>query len=210
MTRALRRAEPGRVLEVGPGGGRLTPILTERFPVYVGVDVTIEFLHRLSRLADFADGFVAADVHHLPFIDSAFSAAVVIRVYNFLVDPSRALSELWRVLAPGGYLFLSYHPLRSLATLQDLFRHALEKPNLAGPTPSVEGRTPPELPSRRSFAATLATSGFERVEEFVTGVEDYRFTRWIPIGSYLGLSELMVEVPLFPQRFVLARKSPAT
>lgn len=207
VARALKRAVRGRVLEVGPGGGRLTPMLTGRFPEYVGVDVTVEFLRRLARLDGSPDWLVAADVHHLPFVDSSFSAVVMIRVYNFLVNPPQALDELKRVLAPGGYLLLSYHPLRSLATLHDLIRHAMEDTSHAGPTPAGGVRSPPELPSRRSFAATLATAGFELVDEFVTGVEDNRLARWIPTRCYLGLSELMVEVPLFPQRFVLAKKA---
>lgn len=209
VSRALASAPGSRVLEVGPGGGRITPTLRRRFQEYVGVDVTVEFLQRLAERDAAPDWLLAADVHHLPFEDAAFDAAVVIRVYNFLVDPDRALRELARVLVPGGHLLLSYHPYPSIATAFDQLGRALRRPVSSPRDAGTTGPRPPErpeLPTRRSFAAALARSGFETVREFATGLEDSRFGRWVPTSSYLAISEILVRGPIAPQLFVLARK----
>jgi SAM-dependent methyltransferase len=206
VTRALSGGATSRVLEVGPGGGRLTPALTRQFTEYVGVDVTLEFLQRLRARPNSPRWLLAADVHHPPFVEASFAAVVMVRIYNFLVDPGLALREMCRLLVPGGFLLLSYHPDASFATVHHRLRQSLRPPTPSGAGPVKHDRSAPELPSRTSFRRTLSRSGFETVSEFATGMEDYWFGRRVPTRTHLGLSELVVTLPLYPQRFVLARK----
>jgi ubiquinone/menaquinone biosynthesis C-methylase UbiE len=43
-----------------------------------------------------------ADANSLPFADNTFTCAVMTGVFGFITDPVKALSEICRVLAPGG------------------------------------------------------------------------------------------------------------
>ena len=45
---------------------------------------------------------IEADVHHLPFPDSAFDVTVAVTVCEFAADPAAVIAELARVTRPGG------------------------------------------------------------------------------------------------------------
>jgi len=118
----------GRVIEVGAGNGRnfahLPPAVTEL--------VAIEPEPTLRALAAEAAGTVRVPVtvlsglaDDLQFADGEFDAAVVSLVLCSVPDPGRALSELRRVLRPGGELRFYEHviarrqPKRALSRLAD-------------------------------------------------------------------------------------------
>ena len=49
----------------------------------------------------------AADVCALPVRDNSLGAVICQHVINYLVDPQHAVDEMWRVLRPGGRLYVS-------------------------------------------------------------------------------------------------------
>jgi 2-polyprenyl-3-methyl-5-hydroxy-6-metoxy-1,4-benzoquinol methylase len=96
-----------RVLDLGCGAGTPSKVLmrdTDRYAV-VGAD--------LSRAA--LDAYIAAtgragvqlDAQRLPFADGSFDVVVSDDVVEHLVDTDAYAKEIHRVLAPGGWLFLS-------------------------------------------------------------------------------------------------------
>jgi SAM-dependent methyltransferase len=205
VRRALDGCEGRRVLEVGPGGGRITPVLRGRFPEYVGVDLTTSFLRALVRAGPSGPRYVAGDVQRLPFRDGAFDAVSMVRVYNFLVRPLDALRELHRVLVPGGSLVMSYHHVPSLGTLRDDVVNSLKDPRPPGFHPVTF--PPRELlqPRRGRLRALLGRAGFRVGREFATGAEDFFWGRWVPIRSLAALSGLGGPFGVLPHRFVLAK-----
>ncbi len=50
---------------------------------------------------------LVADVHDLPFEDGSFDAVVAIEVIEHLRSPQEAVAEIFRVLRPGGRIFVS-------------------------------------------------------------------------------------------------------
>lgn len=52
---------------------------------------------------------VVGDVHHLPFRDDAIHVACGGAVFEHLREPRKAAAELWRCLAPGGYLYADWN-----------------------------------------------------------------------------------------------------
>ena len=90
-----------RVLDVGCGTGRFAAALAERGARVWGVDSSPEMLAQARRAADGGVGFKRAEAEDLPFKDAWFERALLVLVIH-LVDRSRALAEVARVLAPGG------------------------------------------------------------------------------------------------------------
>ena len=99
---AVRRATPGRVLEVGCGMGDFAErVARELEAEIVATDLSARMVE-LSR----ARGLDArvADVQSLPFADGEFDCAVANWMLYHVPDLDRALRELARVLRPGGTL----------------------------------------------------------------------------------------------------------
>jgi ubiquinone/menaquinone biosynthesis C-methylase UbiE/uncharacterized protein YbaR (Trm112 family) len=70
--------------------------------------------------------YFAADAHCLPFAEDTFDKIVAFEVLHHMEDVVGVLSELRRVLKPGGSLFTcepsAGNPYRRLAELRDCFR----------------------------------------------------------------------------------------
>ena len=105
------------VLDVGIGSGIATQMLAEAGAHVTGIDLTdwaVETTQR--RLAAF--GLEAdvrqADAEQLPFADASFDLVFSWGVIHHSSDMDRALSELVRVLRPGGKLVLMVYHRRSL------------------------------------------------------------------------------------------------
>jgi SAM-dependent methyltransferase len=56
---------------------------------------------------DVYENVLGIDAHNIPFPDASFNTVITNDMLNYGVDRSRILSEMTRVLAPGGTLFLS-------------------------------------------------------------------------------------------------------
>jgi SAM-dependent methyltransferase len=101
-----------RILDAGCGSGPLFAALRDRGAVMTGIDKSTGMLEQArNRLGDDADLQVAELGSPLPFPDSAFDDVVASLVLHYLEDWEPALTELRRVLRPGGRLIMSVdHP----------------------------------------------------------------------------------------------------
>jgi ubiquinone/menaquinone biosynthesis C-methylase UbiE len=101
-----------RILDVGCGAGPLLAALRERGAVVTGVDSSTKMLELArQRLGDGADLHPADLSSPLPFPDGAFDDVIVCLVLHYLEDWTAPLTELRRVLAPGGRLIVAVnHP----------------------------------------------------------------------------------------------------
>ena len=96
----------GRVLEIGCGMGHLLGWLTDSYRVF-GADINPWALAKARQ--NVPDGnFLLLSAEDLgAFPDSTFQIVVAKHVIEHLPDPERAISEMSRVLAPGGLLLLA-------------------------------------------------------------------------------------------------------
>ncbi len=101
--RAIREAQPSRVLEVGCGGGQFAARIAEENPQ--ARVVATDLSPRMAELAA-SRGVVAqvADVQALPFEDGAFDVVGAMWMLYHVPDLGAGLAELRRVLRPGGLL----------------------------------------------------------------------------------------------------------
>jgi arsenite methyltransferase len=106
----------GVALDVGAGPGSITATLAHAAGpdgLALGVDVSEPMLARAVRgSAGPQVGFLRADAQRLPFRDQSFDVAVSIAVFQLIPDPAAALSEIARVLKPGGRLAVMIPTLR--------------------------------------------------------------------------------------------------
>ena len=104
-----------RLLEVGSGVGAQTEILLRRFPDLHAtcVDLNDQQLEaariNLGSMPWMADryGLHQADATDLPFEPRSFDAAFLCWVLEHVPSPSRVLSEVRRVLAPGSPVYVT-------------------------------------------------------------------------------------------------------
>ena len=106
----LDPAPGNRALDVGCGPGTLTAVLADRLGAeqLSAVDPSPSFVLAVRALlpeVDVRDG--AAE--ELPFGDEVFDLATAQLVVPFMADPLRGLSEMRRVVRPGGQLLFVNH-----------------------------------------------------------------------------------------------------
>ena len=98
-----------KILEVGPGDGRLLPALSKRGAAVVALDNAQEMLDSAKKHASALDNvqFCFGEPASLTDHASAFSAAVVNMVLHHVPDPEGLILDVARLLTPGGHLVVS-------------------------------------------------------------------------------------------------------
>jgi len=97
-----------KVLDVGCGGGYACEYLAQRKAVVFGTDILPE---SLQEARDHAKGnnleieYRLCTTERLPFNDNAMDAVTCFDVLEHVPDKPNTLSEIHRVLNPGGWLF---------------------------------------------------------------------------------------------------------
>ena len=86
-----------RCLEIGTGRGSFQNLVNK----YMGVDIAFNVKKFIQK------PFVVASATELPFQNESFDLVWTITVLEHVNNPTKALEEIWRVLKPGGYIFLA-------------------------------------------------------------------------------------------------------
>src|SRR5665213_1564194 len=163
LVRALALPSGSRVLDAGSGEGRVALRLAKEFTLRItGVDLVEHSVVAAQRLAakhpDIEIHFEQGDYNHLPFPDSSFAGAFTMETLVHTSDPVHALTELARVVRPGGHLALFEYtltPLDSMALSDRMIWDDI-----------IAGAVMPGLAqfTHASFPALLERSGFHDVE----------------------------------------------
>lgn len=121
---ALQRIQ-GKVLDVGTGPGTLVREIARSFPqlqVY-GVDLSEEMIrlaqqHARQEHLEKQVHFEVGDVAHLSYPDASFEMIVSTISMHHWYDLSKPLQELYRVLQPGGRLWIYDFRFMQPATIE--------------------------------------------------------------------------------------------
>ncbi len=104
----LKELRPGdRVLDVGCGTGEFTARMAQAGARAIGVDVAEAALERARARHPELDFRLVPFDGPLPFEDNSFEVVWAGEVIEHVADTARWLSEVRRVLAPGGRLLIS-------------------------------------------------------------------------------------------------------
>ena len=111
IARDVPRGMPARILEVGCSVGFNCFALSRQYPAatVVGIEPDAEAVmvaHAMARDAEQNVTFVVATGERLPFRDRAFDLIVCHTVIEHVQSPGQVVSEMARVLSPGGKIHL--------------------------------------------------------------------------------------------------------
>jgi len=99
------------VLELGAGYGGYSIVFDRVSKSFISCDFHAREFFFVSGIP-----FCVADVSKpLPFVKSSFDLVYASSLIEHIADPEKLLVEIWRVLKPGGKLYLSFPPFYSLA-----------------------------------------------------------------------------------------------
>lgn len=152
--------QPGqRILDVGANTCWASAMFAERGMDVVALDITDHVLQGLQTADWWIEG---KDIHFertlatmfdLPFADASFDAVFCCEVlhHNHRANLARTLSELHRVLRPGGRMFVINEPVRAL-------RSPKLRPKRAKKIAQFEGHEHAYL--RASYVRTARAAGF--------------------------------------------------
>ncbi len=96
------------VLDIGCGAGHGSNMLSKKYKKVYGVDISEEAIeYAKSNWATNNIEFVVGSAMDIPFPDSTFDAVSAFEVFEHLTDWRKFLSEIKRVLKPGGVVYIS-------------------------------------------------------------------------------------------------------
>jgi demethylmenaquinone methyltransferase/2-methoxy-6-polyprenyl-1,4-benzoquinol methylase len=156
----------GRLLDAGGGTGRVSSRLKDRVGNVVVSDLSLPMLRQTRNHGGIFP--VQAHSERLPFADRVFMRALVVDAIHHFNDPDRVLSELMRVLVPGGRLVIEE---------PDIGRWPVRLVALAERAALMDSHF---LPPVRIAAILEALGGRTRMED------DGRWRSWIIVDKPLG------------------------
>ncbi|TVT55120.1 demethylmenaquinone methyltransferase [Amycolatopsis rhizosphaerae] len=115
---------------------------------------------------------VAADALHLPFADNSFDAATISFGIRNFVDTKAALTEIARVVRPGGRLVICEVSTPAFGPIRFLYRKFILRAmtlvgRLTSSNPAAYGYLAESMltwPDQRTLAEMIASSGWSDVE----------------------------------------------
>jgi SAM-dependent methyltransferase len=100
----------GNLLDAGGGTGRVAYALRPHVSSALVVDFSMGMLNQAKRKGL---AVVLAPAEHLPLDDGAFDRIIMVDALHHVINQPETISELWRVLKPGGRLVIEEPDLRT-------------------------------------------------------------------------------------------------
>lgn len=103
----VKKKFKGTIVDLGCGIGRDVNMFKSKKFKIIGIDISKEILKKAETRYPDCD-FELGDVQKLKTKNSSVDAVFMINVIHYVV-PSVTLGEVWRILKPGGFLFIHFN-----------------------------------------------------------------------------------------------------
>ncbi len=132
----VNQKAPAKVLELGVGTGLALPLYNKALDV-TGIDYSAEMLQKAkARVANEGltqvQALMRMDARELQFEDATFDFVVSMHVLSVVPEPEKVMSEIARVLKPGGQAVISVHCKRDTGALAVIERALAPLADLIG------------------------------------------------------------------------------
>jgi phosphatidylethanolamine/phosphatidyl-N-methylethanolamine N-methyltransferase len=107
LIQEINRYPKGKLLEIGVGDGSHLALYKEH--ELTGIDISPSMLEKAKQRNVENAQFLIMDGEALEFPDASFNYIVLSHVLAVAGDPEKLLTEIHRVLIPGGTLFILNH-----------------------------------------------------------------------------------------------------
>jgi ubiquinone/menaquinone biosynthesis C-methylase UbiE len=111
LQRLLREISPQKLLDVATGAGNSMSAALEMWPdcrEFTGIDISDRGFEQARKLFSFDGriGFREMSASSLDFPEETFDAVMILNSLHHLESPEDSVREMYRVLAPGGRLWI--------------------------------------------------------------------------------------------------------
>jgi ubiquinone/menaquinone biosynthesis C-methylase UbiE len=189
---------PGkRLLEVGCGTGTDLLQFARGGSSVVGIDLTprsIEITRQRFRVYDLTGEFAIGDAEDLAFPDNSFDVVYSFGVIHHTPNTQRAVSEIYRVLRPGGRAIVMLYNRASLNYWGSIIlKHGLIRGELFRSTPAeimsrhVEYSESGATPLVKAYTRSEARRLFSKFGDCRIGVRQLTREEFGPLGRLLPL-----------------------
>jgi ubiquinone/menaquinone biosynthesis C-methylase UbiE len=141
------------VLEAGCGTGVILPLIRKAAgngAFVVAADISREMLMKAAKKQSGKTSFIQADIESLPIAKNVFDIAICFSCFPHFEDKKRALSEIIRILKPGGRVVVAHSDSReSIRAVHAAAGGAVAKD---------------VLPCKKGMAALLRGSGYVEIQ----------------------------------------------
>ncbi len=94
-------------LDIGCSSGIVSTAMAPRFTSMVGLDIDKLALSDIEPAHDQKSVFLLGDAMQMPLQEETFDMIFCLQVYEHVPDDKRMMSEIYRVLKPGGFVIFS-------------------------------------------------------------------------------------------------------
>jgi ubiquinone/menaquinone biosynthesis C-methylase UbiE len=188
-----------KVLDVGCGNGWVLSRYAAKGAEVFGVDVTqaaVDLCGKRFENAGLKGDFRVADAQNLPFPDNTFDCVCSMGVLHHVPDTAKGVSEIHRVLKPGGRLIVMFYHKNS-AKYQWSYRRAswrLKRP-LQELVNEFDGAGNPKGVAYTRSGLRILLSRFQDLKMFVGYLEARdvipRFGKYLPDAVFRPLAWLI-------------------
>jgi demethylmenaquinone methyltransferase / 2-methoxy-6-polyprenyl-1,4-benzoquinol methylase len=179
-----------RIADVCCGSGAMMPVLGKR--ILAGLDFTHAMLQVCAEKNP-RSRLVEGDAQNIPFVSNTFDSAIIVYSIRNIPDVRKALSELHRILQPGGLLGILDFGVPKGKFLESLYLFYFRKI-----MPFIGSWVAKDKGSYHYFVNSVMN--FPKREEFVrlmqeAGFQNCRFTEYTFGAALCYLGQKSLETP---------------
>lgn len=198
-----------RALDMGCGAGQLMPVLVKLGYVSYGVDISeemIELTKETCKLNNITAEVQKGDCENLCFDENFFDLYVAMGVIEYMKSDKPMLSEIFRILKPGGCAIVTLRNIKCVPVRINYFYKSKIQSNIRNSVKKIFGlhtskfREISKEHDPKEFKEMLNRCGFKIIDECYCHYHTLPlpFSRWLfPIHSLGGkkMEDAFKEVP---------------